>query len=244
MISMKEQYQGWISTAGLVLLFFLVAPTSNAQQWVEFTGKQKLKYLFSDTKMTWDGGQGEYCADGTGVLFSHGTAFLRSWSVTNDRVVCVVTSDQGQACYTIEQNALDLTEFRVFDTITHDITIVRISPGACGGKETEGPLFEEWEPMTDEDEIRSLFNGTVYEWNGGQGEYCSDGTGIVYAYNGEFPRSWEVRDNGFCITINDQQDCFTVEKHNSNPNLYRQRSKLSGEYQIFRKSDRLASICD
>ena len=214
MINKIEQYQGWISKAGLVLLFFLVSlllPMRSSG--LSLPVNRNLSYLFSNTKMTWNGGQGEYCADGTGVLFSLGTAFLRSWSVTNDRVVCV-TSDQGQACYTIEQNALDLTEFRVFDTITHDITIVRISPGACGGKETEGPLFEEWEPMTDEDEIRSLFNGTVYEWNGGQGEYCSDGTGIVYAYNGEFPRSWEVRDNGFCITINDQQDCFTVEKHN------------------------------
>ena len=215
----------------------------SAQQWKPFEGESNLKSLFTNTKVTWNNQRGEYCADGTGILFAYGTIFPRTWMVKNDKEVCVNSEDEN-VCYLFEQNTYDRSEYRVLNVTNNERTVIQVMPGGCGSDVSSGPLFQDWEAITDDNEVRQIFENKVYQWENGRGEYCADGTGTVFAYNGEFPRTWTVKDGGYCISTLFKTVCYSVEKHVSDPELFREKDLTTGQYAIFRLSAKAPASCN
>jgi len=213
-----------------------------AQQWQAFKGKDNLTSLFSNTTVTLNKERGEYCSNGTGILYAYGTTFLRTWSVKNEREVCI-SSEAGGECYTFEQSKVDGSLFRVTNSTTNNREVVRVMPGGCDHDMKEGPLFQDWRLITVESELQEFFNNKVYEWENGRVEFCAGGSGTVFAYNSEFPRTWVVKDNGFCITSLNQTICYSLEKHLSNPELFREKNLTTGKYAIVRLSSKKAISC-
>ena len=186
--------------------------------------------------------RGEYCADGTGIILAGGTSYPRTWEVQDDNSVCVISSS-GKACYKFEQNAYNSTEYRAQDIETGKRTIITIMPGGCGGDIASGPLFKDWVPITDEGDIREILSNKVYEWDKGRAEYCADGTATVYAFGSAFERTWEVKNKGYCIATLVGTSCYSLEKHNSNPDILREKNLDTGEYSIFKVTAKIPGSC-
>ena len=93
---------------------------------------------------------------------------------------------------------------------------------------------DSWTPVRGAEKLRSLMSGTEMEWeepDGGKsrGIYRADGTGILYSWGGEFPRTWEVRgDDLICVTASRDTQCWQLEKHSTDPTLYGARDVTTG----------------
>lgn len=238
--SIQKFHRKWVLL--LIISMFLMGESLLAQQWETIVGKENLTALFSNTEITWNGIKGEYCADGNGVIFANGTTFTRTWSIEDNETACI-SSDFGKECYRIEQNKNNSFEFRVLTLETGERTIVKILPGGCGSDEVSSSLSKDWLPIVNENDIRTLFENKVYEWENGYVEFCENGTGTVYEFDSEFARSWEVKGDNYCITTQFSTTCYTIERNIRNPEVLRERNLINGEYSIVKSSTRVLTSC-
>lgn len=101
----------------------------------------------------------------------------------------------------------------------------------------------EWEPVTGTDKLQSFMSGIKAERklpNGkmSRGEYLPDGTGTLYSWGAEIPRTWKIKDEDqICITAEHVHTCFQLERNNTDPNLYRARDLESDKVVEFRVTD-------
>ncbi len=97
----------------------------------------------------------------------------------------------------------------------------------------------EWIPVTGAETLknfmsvmkaqRTLVNGEI-----SRGEYFPDGTGTLFAWGAEIPRTWEVKgDDQVCVTARGETICYRLERNSDNPNLYRARDVTTGKVAEF-----------
>ena len=91
---------------------------------------------------------------------------------------------------------------------------------------------QQWVPYSGENNLRALFSNTVVTWGKKlRGEYCSDGTGTVFAYVTTFPRTWTVK-NSEQVCINEpgeEEVCYVFEQNQLEPNKFRVTSTDNNE---------------
>ncbi len=98
---------------------------------------------------------------------------------------------------------------------------------------------KEWTPVTGKDAIGQLMSGLQAERTlpGGEvhrGEYLPDGTGMLYAWGAEIPRTWAVKgSNQICVKAKGRSICYQLERNSSNPNLFRARDVATGKVAEF-----------
>ncbi|QFU77400.1 hypothetical protein EY643_17965 [Halioglobus maricola] len=103
-------------------------------------------------------------------------------------------------------------------------------------------LAQNWQPLTDDEELRALVSDTVLEGTlrgnvKAIGRYNSDGTGELTAWGDTFGRSWVVRDSKICITVGTQEQCVRIEQAVGQDNLYRAFNEATEESAEFTVSD-------
>jgi hypothetical protein len=95
-------------------------------------------------------------------------------------------------------------------------------------------MAEEWTPISGKDELNRLMSGLKAEriLPGGEvhrGEYLPDGTGTLFAWGAEIPRTWSVKGNDqVCITAKKAIICYQLERSNADPQRFRARELSSG----------------
>ena len=100
----------------------------------------------------------------------------------------------------------------------------------------------EWEAVTGKENLRNNMSGKILERSlpGGEtarGEYHADGSGVVHEYGGSFPRTWSIKgDDQICITVDDADQCYQIEKNTTTPDLFRAREMTSGRTAEFRST--------
>ena len=97
---------------------------------------------------------------------------------------------------------------------------------------------QQWEPVTDDAELRPLFTDTVITTELRDGvvatsRYRADGTGEIDAWGGTFPREWRLEDSRVCILIDGDWRCLDVEKNTEADNEYRATDAANGESVLF-----------
>jgi len=76
---------------------------------------------------------------------------------------------------------------------------------------------------------RSNENGNITE-----GIYEADGTGVVKSWNGEFPRTWKIKDDKeICVVADKEENCYVMQVSKSNASLLRAKDATSGKYVEF-----------
>ena len=101
----------------------------------------------------------------------------------------------------------------------------------------------EWIPVTGSEALSSYMSGMKAERtlpNGeiSRGEYHPDGTGTLYAWGAEIPRTWAVKgEDQICVTAERVTICYQIERNSADPDLYRARDVASGKVAEFRVSD-------
>jgi hypothetical protein len=97
----------------------------------------------------------------------------------------------------------------------------------------------EWIPVTGAETLKEFMSGIKVERTlaGGEisrGEYFSDGTGTLFSWSAQIPRTWEVKgDNQICISAERSVNCFQFEHNSDNLNLYRALDVETGEIAEF-----------
>jgi len=92
----------------------------------------------------------------------------------------------------------------------------------------------DWQPITGAQALKAFMSGrvvTVQESKDSvrRGEYRADGTGTLYAWGGEFDRSWEVKgEDQVCVEGDPVSACYRFEKNSSDPLLYRATDVSTG----------------
>jgi hypothetical protein len=103
---------------------------------------------------------------------------------------------------------------------------------------------EGWAPVTGAETLRNFMSGLVAERKLPSGEvsraeYKADGTGVLYSWGAEFPRTWEVKgDDQLCFTMQrktrqPKTQCYTLERNTAVADLYRVREVATGIYYEF-----------
>ena len=99
-----------------------------------------------------------------------------------------------------------------------------------------------WVPIDDPDEIAALIIDQTFEADlPGRGRasatYRADGTGVLRAWNENFPRTWEIKPDGqFCVTtrsIAPGPVCYRLERNSADANTYRTTDPTTGRVQEF-----------
>ncbi|MEA1889669.1 MAG: hypothetical protein U9N50_07825 [Pseudomonadota bacterium] len=95
---------------------------AQATEWTAVTGADKLRHFMSGQTIERslpDGetSRAEYKADGTGVLYSWGASFQRTWSIKGEDQICL-TEQRKTLCYQIEKSSADANLYRVIDVAT------------------------------------------------------------------------------------------------------------------------------
>jgi hypothetical protein len=84
-----------------------------------------------------------------------------------------------------------------------------------------------WQPVTGTLDLQAFMSGrvlTIQESSDSlrRGEYRADGTGTLYAWGGQFDRSWEVKgEDQICVNGDPVSACYQIEKNKDDPLLYR-----------------------
>lgn len=114
-----------------IIALSILSHMANAQdsEWVSVTGEETLRNFISGQTIErrLAGGEtsrAEYKADGTGILYSWGATFQRTWSIKGDDQICL-TEKQKTLCYQIESSSTDNTLHRVRDVSTGKLTEFR-----------------------------------------------------------------------------------------------------------------------
>ena len=108
-------------------------------------------------------------------------------------------------------------------------------------------VAQTWKPITDQDEIRSLFSDTVLTTELRKGvtataRYNADGSGELYAWDDTFQREWRVNEQSqVCILISNEFVCFILERNAANENEYRGTNVGTGEAVVFTVRDQKIS---
>jgi hypothetical protein len=103
---------------------------------------------------------------------------------------------------------------------------------------------DDWEPVVGEQALRAIYSDVVVEGPNSKGEYCADGTGLLYAWGVTFPRKWEIRDDKtVCILAKDRTTCFTFEQSSANKSVYRARNIETDDRAVFEISYKQPKKC-
>ena len=92
-----------------------------------------------------------------------------------------------------------------------------------------------WEPVTDPLVLRQFMDGlkvqrTLPNGEVARGEYRADGTGTLFAWGAELPRTWTIEDNGqLCISERREAFCYEIERNPAAPEMYRAREVATGK---------------
>ena len=93
-----------------------------------------------------------------------------------------------------------------------------------------GAFGKDWERVIDEQGLLEIVNNTVhlgqtkrydygFQW---RGEYCSNGTGVIYANGNTYPRTWRIsEDHEICATTSTGEKCYRYERSLNHRNKYR-----------------------
>ena len=90
----------------------------------------------------------------------------------------------------------------------------------------------QWASVKDKSTLRQFMDGLKVQRalpNGeiARGEYQADGSGMLYAWGAELPRTWTIEDNGqICITERREAFCYELER---NSGMYRVREVATGK---------------
>ena len=85
---------------------------------------------------------------------------------------------------------------------------------------------------------RTLPNGEI-----SRGEYFPDGTGTLYAWGAQIPRTWEIKgDDQVCVTARGETICYQLERNSDNPNLYRAHDVATGRVAEFEVSEGITVV--
>lgn len=101
----------------------------------------------------------------------------------------------------------------------------------------------EWIPVTGAETLKNLMSGMKAERTlaGGEisrGEYLPDGTGTLFAWGAQIPRTWEVKDGDqICITADRKINCYQMERNSTDQALFRARDVATGRIAEFRVTD-------
>ena len=105
---------------------------------------------------------------------------------------------------------------------------------------------QDWQPVTGEQALAAVFTDTelrtaLNEKVQATASYRADGTGEVRAWGQTFSRQWRVEgEDRLCITIQNKEPCFTLEKSTTDDSLYRAKNLDSGqqiEFTVANKAD-------
>ncbi|MEP0200836.1 MAG: hypothetical protein ABJ084_03375 [Halioglobus sp.] len=91
---------------------------------------------------------------------------------------------------------------------------------------TGSALAQEWEPVTDAEELKQLMSDTVMVSTLEPGVeakavYNADGTGTLNAWGDTFSRTWEVRDSSACVNSRGVDTCYAIERDTQEESMYR-----------------------
>lgn len=107
--------------------------SSSADEWMPFTGAEKLRAFMSGTTVeqklpNGEISRGEYRSDGTGTLHSWEASFPRTWAVKGNDQICITARGITQ-CYRLERNTADPALFRALDVTTGRLAEFRMIDG-------------------------------------------------------------------------------------------------------------------
>lgn len=104
-----------------------------------------------------------------------------------------------------------------------------------------GTYAEEWKPVTDSEALKSFMTETpLTRKEGGErvrGTYNDDGTGMLYAWGAEFPRTWKVVDDVIEVDADRSTSRFKLEASTSDPNQFRALDASTGAAYLIRKAE-------
>ena len=110
-------------------------------------------------------------------------------------------------------------------------------------------VAQDWAPVTGANTLREYMSGLQAERelpNGtiSRGEYYADGTGTLYSWGESFPRTWRIEgDEYICVTEQRLSEvCYSIERNNADPDLYRVTYKETGEQAELRATDGRALV--
>ena len=118
------------------------------------------------------------------------------------------------------------------------IAIGVVSAWLCASAFAQG----EWTPIVGEQALRDYMSGARAERelpNGSisRAEYYPDGTGVLYSWGETFPRTWRIEDEDrICVADDRSEQCFTIERNNTDTDLYRAIVIGTGEQVEFRST--------
>jgi hypothetical protein len=105
-------------------------------------------------------------------------------------------------------------------------------------------LADDWKSVVGEQALRAIYSDVVVEAPNSKGEYCADGTGLLYAWGVTFPRKWEIRDDKtVCVLAKDRTTCFTFEQSSANQSVYRARNVETDDRTVFEISYKQPKHC-
>lgn len=55
--------------------------------------------------------RGEYCSNGTGIMYAQGDPYPRTWRITEDHEICATTT-MGEKCYVYERSLSNRSKYR------------------------------------------------------------------------------------------------------------------------------------
>ncbi len=111
-----------------------------------------------------------------------------------------------------------------------------------------GAQANEWIPVKGAEPLKNFMSNMKAERTlaGGEisrGEYHSDGTGTLYTWGTEIPRTWEVKgDDQICVTGRGETICYQLEHNSNNPNLFRFRDVATGKVGEFEVTEKQAIV--
>ena len=101
----------------------------------------------------------------------------------------------------------------------------------------------EWIPVNGAETLKEFMSGMKAERTlaGGEiswGEYRPNGTGTLYSWGAQIPRTWEVKgDDQICVSARGETLCYFLERNSDNPDLYRARDVASGTEAEFKVTE-------
>jgi hypothetical protein len=106
---------------------------------------------------------------------------------------------------------------------------------------------QNWEPVTNAEELRSLFIDTVHTGvlaggSRGVARFNADGSGVLEAWGAKFDRKWKVEDGQALLLIDGQWLRLKVERNAETESEYRATRLDTGEKAVFRVEGKTISV--
>ena len=102
----------WALVVLSCLLVHPIPPRAQDSNWEPVTGADRLRQFMSGlvTERRLPGGvisRAEYEADGTGILYSCGGKFERTWEIQGKDQFCIETGQRDSRCYYVDRNSVE-----------------------------------------------------------------------------------------------------------------------------------------